>query len=106
MLELPGKIKKELKKAENKEAYLMNYLYSFTVKELAKMIADDYLAENSTTPRIKLTLEQFNTFFDVKEEKKLSRKVNKDKEPKPSYDKAGKIEYGRNQNQTQGKGKI
>lgn len=92
MLELPGKIKKELKKAENKGAYLMNYLTNFSVKELVKMIADDYLAENSTTPRIKLTLDQFNTFFDVKEEKKLSRKVKKDKESKPSNSEAGKIE--------------
>ena len=59
--------KKALKEAPDKTQFIRDYLIkNYTVSTMIDIIADYYLDESKNVPKIKLTPEQLEKFFETK----------------------------------------
>ena len=65
-LKLNPATKKALAKELNPKGYLRDFLLSSkTATELAELVADYYIAEASEAPKVVITKEQLDKFFEV-----------------------------------------
>lgn len=66
-LKLNPSTKKALKEAPNKTEFLKAYLTkNYTVDNMTDIIASYYLDETANVPKVKITKEQLEQFFETK----------------------------------------
>lgn len=66
-LKLNPSTKKALKESEDKTGFLKAYLIkNYTVETMTDIIASYYLDETANVPKVKISKEQMEQFFEIK----------------------------------------